>query len=76
MFKNFRSLMSSGSKRVAPEIAGLDFVRPPSEVSIEGVPSFSILRRLTDSNGFPILDWTAVEEGIGEIDDDELIAVA
>lgn len=72
MFKLFRSLLSAGEREANPGTAELSSAKPPAEIAVAGSRSFSLSFHLSHNNGFPFLDWTAVQEWIDGISDQEV----
>ena len=76
MFKLFQTLFSARTRESNLLINEFSATEPPIEIVVAGLPNFLISSHLSNSNGFPFLDWIAVQEWIDRTGELEVQAKA
>lgn len=67
MLKLLRSIVSG--KPVAGQRSPEPLIEPRTSVSADGVDAFNVTEHLLNANGFPLLDWDAVQQWVESIPD-------
>ena len=65
MLKFFRSLVSALGRDADSGSAAPQLVVPTTVIAIAGLPSLALSPHLSHHNGFPFLDWAAVQAWVG-----------
>ena len=76
MFKLFQTLFQTQAREANSVIGESSPTKPLTEITVAGLPAFTISSHLSNSNGLPFLDWVAVQAWVDGSGDPELQAQA